>query len=80
MRTLSRSALPSAPPAAIDPVEAVNFGIVWFLKQDPRRARWMLQQHFPDRHGWCSHQGASHTQYRWPCRLYLCAQDALMQK
>lgn len=78
MRTLSRSVLRSANDAELDPVETVNEGIIWFLKVDPRRARWMLQQHIPDHRGWCSHQGAA-EKFRWPCRLYQCAHDALVQ-
>lgn len=74
MLTLSRS----APPADIEPVDAVYEGVVWFLTQDTRRARWIIQKHLPDHHGWCSHQGAI-EQYRWPCRLYQCAHDALIQ-
>jgi hypothetical protein len=50
--------------------------VVEFLRADLRRARWMLQQHIPDHYGWCYHQGA-HEQYRWPCQLLQCAQDAI---
>jgi len=52
--------------------------VTWFLRVDPRRARWMLHQHIPDDNGWCLHQGAI-EQYRWPCKLYQCAHDALIQ-
>jgi hypothetical protein len=50
--------------------------IVEFLRADLTRARWMLQQHIPDHCGWCYHQGA-YEQYRWPCQLFQCAQDAV---
>lgn len=68
-----RSTDPAPPPSHSPPYDP----IVEFLKMDLRRARWLLSKHIPYRNGWCSHQGA-YEQFRWPCQLFQCAQDAII--
>lgn len=50
-----------------------------WLSNDLRRARWLLSMHFDVGGGWCHHQGANRSRYRFPCRLYSCARHALIQ-
>lgn len=71
---------PPAPVYYYDIETETDNALTEWLGNDLRRARWLLSMHFDVGGGWCQHQGATRSRYRFPCRLYSCARQALIER